>query len=475
MILRLLPLTGDEAYFIKWGEHLAMGYYDHPPMVGWLVHLMGFISNDIFVYRLFSFFTLLVVAYMIYRILLLLDTKREDAEYSALLFVLLPVDILISLFTNDIPLLLFGTLGSYFMIKSLKTHWLFNAVLAGVFFGAAFLSKYFALFLMLGLLLYILYEYKLKYIKSIAVAAVIVLFFVLQNLYFNYNSCWNNILFNFFARTENAHFTLKYVVVYFVMIAYIMTPFGLYYLMKSHYSSRKLLRFVMFSMGVGLTIFFIVSFRNKVGLHWLLLFVPYAFMLFVFVHENYRDKLARYGTYFTYFHIVLLIILLLLPVELFKNHRQYGSVLLGTKPNLVCQNIEKYDPIYTTGYTSASMLSYYCRRDIKMILNNSKYGRLDDKLVDVRKLQDQKIYIFYKKKPNLEILKQLFEKAKVETFAIDGYSFYVVEAEYLKYPEYKKRYLDIQKKRFYAIPKWLPAGKCYFFDKYYREDSEESR
>ena len=280
-------------------------------------------------------------------------------------------------------------------------------------------------------------------------------------------------MFNFVARTKSAHFDIKYVIIYFVMIIYIITPFGLYYLLKSHYNNRKLLRFILFFISIGITIYFIVSFKHKVGLHWFLIFVPYAYMLFVFVPENYRDKLARYGTYFTYFHIALLIVLLLLPVELFKNHRQYGSVLLGTKPNLVCQNIEKYDPIYTTGYTSASMLSYYCRRDIKMILNNSKYGRLDDKLVDVRKLQDQKIYIFYKKKPNIEILNRLFEKTKIETFEIDGYHFYVVEALHLNYPEYKKAYLDIQKKRFYTIPKWLPVGKCYFFDKYYRENSGE--
>lgn len=31
----VLPMTGDEAYFVLWGEHPAGGYYDHPPMVGW--------------------------------------------------------------------------------------------------------------------------------------------------------------------------------------------------------------------------------------------------------------------------------------------------------------------------------------------------------------------------------------------------------------------------------------------------------
>ena len=32
-----VPVTGDEAYFIYWGEAPALGVYDHPPMVGWLL------------------------------------------------------------------------------------------------------------------------------------------------------------------------------------------------------------------------------------------------------------------------------------------------------------------------------------------------------------------------------------------------------------------------------------------------------
>jgi 4-amino-4-deoxy-L-arabinose transferase-like glycosyltransferase len=35
----LLPLTGDEAYYWEYAHHLALGYHDHPPMVGWLIAL----------------------------------------------------------------------------------------------------------------------------------------------------------------------------------------------------------------------------------------------------------------------------------------------------------------------------------------------------------------------------------------------------------------------------------------------------
>ena len=33
----LLPLSADEAYYWLWSKHLALGYYDHPPMIAWLI------------------------------------------------------------------------------------------------------------------------------------------------------------------------------------------------------------------------------------------------------------------------------------------------------------------------------------------------------------------------------------------------------------------------------------------------------
>jgi 4-amino-4-deoxy-L-arabinose transferase-like glycosyltransferase len=34
-----VPLLGAEAYYWDWSQHLAWGYYDHPPMIAWLIYL----------------------------------------------------------------------------------------------------------------------------------------------------------------------------------------------------------------------------------------------------------------------------------------------------------------------------------------------------------------------------------------------------------------------------------------------------
>jgi 4-amino-4-deoxy-L-arabinose transferase-like glycosyltransferase len=35
----LIPLTEDEAYYRLWAQHLAFGYFDHPPMIAWWIRL----------------------------------------------------------------------------------------------------------------------------------------------------------------------------------------------------------------------------------------------------------------------------------------------------------------------------------------------------------------------------------------------------------------------------------------------------
>src|SRR3981189_186437 len=51
VVLRLVaaawtPLTFDEAYYWMWSKHLAGGYYDHPPMVAFVIRAGTMIAGD---------------------------------------------------------------------------------------------------------------------------------------------------------------------------------------------------------------------------------------------------------------------------------------------------------------------------------------------------------------------------------------------------------------------------------------------
>ncbi len=475
LILFVVPLTGDEAYFITWGQNLLAGYYDHPPMAGWLIYLMSFISDSHIFYRLFTYGATLIVAYVIY-LLANLHVKKEHALLTALLFLASPIDVFLILFTNDVPLLLFGSLGTLFLIYSLqKKEWLRYSLLAGLFLGLAFLSKYFAAFLMLGLLIFAIAAYRTKAVKNIALITLVILLFIAQNLYFNYNSCWNNILFNFVARTGESTYHLKGVINYLLVIVYLMTPWGIYYLFKerSRFERSTLLTLCSSVLILILNLFFIVSLKNKVGLHWFILFTPYLFLLFSFLSEKTLRKVITFNARFTYAHIALVMIILLMPLSLFKEHKKYSHIALFTQTEAICEALDEQNisKLFSYGYTTASILSYHCDRDVKMLYNTNKYGRLDDKLLDVRTL-DKEDFTFIDKRAfnthDINLFKSTCKNVTTQELSVDDATYYMAQCDTFDYEAYKTKILDIQKEKFYTIPDWLPCGECYFLDRYYQ-------
>ncbi|MDA7816620.1 glycosyltransferase family 39 protein [Sulfurimonas sp.] len=473
IILALLPLTGDEAYFIKWGANPADGYYDHPPMVGWIIYLLSFIGDNHIVYRMFSVATTFVVAFVIYKIALLYKVRNSVAFHTALIFLASPIDVLLVMMTNDIALLFFSSLGTLFLLYSLeKDEWFRYALLAGLFLGSAFLSKYFAVFLMFSLLAFSFYMYKNKATKTVLVVFVIVMLFVAQNLYFNYNSCWNNIMFNFFARTQNNSYNIGTVLGYFALIIYVFTPWGLYFLFKNSFDRTKLLKLLVFILSLGFVIYFMVSLKNKIGLHWFLLFTPYIYLTFSFLREDVLNKLFKYNAIFTFVHVAILLTALLLPKSLLEEHKKYSDIIMYTQPEKVCQELEKLDDeqIFTFSYSTSSILSHYCKKDVTVLFSNSKYGRMDDKLLDVRTLDNKDITILHKKVIDEKKLKSTCKSYDINQVEIQKADFYIATCREFNYNNYKKSYLDYQKQRFYDIPKWLPVGECYFKDRYYKDD-----
>ncbi|MBT5934580.1 glycosyltransferase family 39 protein [Sulfurimonas sp.] len=471
LILALVPLTGDEAYFIKWATHLSSGYYDHPPMVGWLIYLMSFVSESHIFFRLFSFMSAIIVAFSIVNIAkLYMDEKK--AFFLGLLFLASPVDILMSLFTNDIPLVLFGTLGTQFLLYSFhKEKKITYALLSGLFLGAAFLSKYFVAFLLISLLVFVFIVYKREAIKNVAIVAFIVLLAIAQNLYFNYNCCWNNIMFNFFARTES-EYNFQTVTNFFLNLFYVATPWALYFLYKcrKNFVNKELFKLLSLILGFMFLIFFLVALKNELGIHWFILFVPYFFLLFSFLDDSYLKKLFTYNSIFTFIHIVVilsaLIALKTLPTSYLSKSYFYPDMLFADENKVVCANIETTENLFALGYTNASLLSYFCKKDIMMLFNDSKFGRFDDVLTDIRELDGENVHLFNNRIIKTKELDNVCSKVTIDTFSIKNIPFYLATCTGFNYQKYKNIHLQKQKDEFYTIPKWLPRGECYFDERY---------
>lgn len=467
-LLFAIPLTGDEAYFIVWGQDLSLGYYDHPPAVGWVNYLLSLVADNLYWYRSFAFFSSALIAYLIYKLLTL---KSEHdfklAFYVAMAFFVSPVSLMFVINANDTVLVFFGMIGVFWFAKAMQQQsWQF-AVLAGVFLGMAFLSKYFAVFLLTGLLIFSVLNVRTYGWKLPLLAAVIVLLFVGENLYFNLTHCWNNILFNFFSRTRHSEVDPNNVLMYLGMLLLMLSPLGVYYWLRYAKWNRGFSQKLAVYAGLPLLLVLVlVSFSNVIGLHWPLLSIPLIYLLYVTLPQAQLKGLYLFNAVSSLvIGVVLLGALPFLSQLLPESHKSEAAIY--TQTDKVCALLPQ-KTMFTLDYSSQSALSYYCKNDnIHVFMSTSKYGREDDKKVNYKALAGQDLTMFVSKQKDLDKVARFFKEVKVEELKpLEGVVYYLVTGKSFDYSAYRQQILLPVYEQYYRAPEWLPEAECRFKQNY---------
>jgi dolichyl-phosphate-mannose-protein mannosyltransferase len=142
------PLTFDEAYYWMWSRHLAGGYYDHPPMVAFVIRAGTLIAGDTELgVRLVSILLALPMSFAIYRSTeILFGGTRTAASATILLNVTLMAAVGTLIVTPDAPLLVAASFVLFFLAKVLETGRGVWWLAVGAAAGCALLSKYTAMF-----------------------------------------------------------------------------------------------------------------------------------------------------------------------------------------------------------------------------------------------------------------------------------------------------------------------------------------
>ena len=153
-VLGLLP---EEAYYWTYSKHPAPGYFDHPPMVAWVITLGTTLFGDTPLGVRFATIMLWIATAGLLFLTGRMWFGRRVALLATLLFTLLPIYIGAGLIvTPDRPTLFFWVATLYLISKALHTDHASYWLAAGVAFGGALLSKYYALLLAPSLLWFLL-------------------------------------------------------------------------------------------------------------------------------------------------------------------------------------------------------------------------------------------------------------------------------------------------------------------------------
>ena len=142
----------QDAYYDFYGQHLAWSYYDHPPMIAYL--LRGFTSlfgKKVFVLKLADSLVSAGTVWLFYRLARKFLTGMRIQHAVILLLSTLLVTIVSLVSTPDVPMLFFWTATLVTLhdavFEGRRSSWIW----AGILTGLTFDSKYTGLFLVAGL------------------------------------------------------------------------------------------------------------------------------------------------------------------------------------------------------------------------------------------------------------------------------------------------------------------------------------
>ncbi len=154
-----LPLVPDETYYWEWSRHLSLGYFDHPPIIAWLIR----IGTEMFGINSIGVRILPIVCGGVAALAIAATGRRvagaHTAAEAAIIISAMPLAAAgLVLATSDAPLLAAVATALLFLVKAIQSERRSRESLrawciAGVALGLAFWSKYTSILLPVGVLI----------------------------------------------------------------------------------------------------------------------------------------------------------------------------------------------------------------------------------------------------------------------------------------------------------------------------------
>ncbi len=219
-----LPLHGDEAYYWVWSHHLQASYYDHPPMIAYMIHLTNYISQSQWGVRLTNIFCMSFTAFYIFKLTKLLSDKKTALNSTLIFTSIILVNAGYILVTPDSPLMLFWSMSLYYSYRAIFISKKLDFILTGVAIGLMMLSKYASILFIIGLLIFLIIKKRDIFLNPYFYIAIIIASIIVSPvIWWNYTNHW--ISFNFqwhHGKTNN------FIIHPLILLDFILGQFGIF-------------------------------------------------------------------------------------------------------------------------------------------------------------------------------------------------------------------------------------------------------
>lgn len=379
----------DEAYYWTWGQNLSLSYYDHPPVIAYLIRLFGIFGKNEFWVRFPALLTSAIAIYTLFKL-----SKRmfgKEVASIALILLLAYPDLQGSLFivTPDSPLLMFWAITLYCFYVGIFENITKYIYLAGIAAGLALLSKYTAVVLFPGLFLFLLTSKQYRYYllkKDIYLAFILSWIMFIPVIIWNYQHQWVSFVYQFNHAMKVDHIIqLRFLTDYLGEQVLICGPILFFAIMfftlkyvKLNFRQDKL-AFLMWPFVFGMVFFGYRSLFQHLEANWSAPIYLSAILILAY-WLNYTGNKWIYRSALVF--IIIVIVVLKLPLSFvpkrMHNHVPTMDAFFGNKE--VLEEVKPYlkpDTILLAcDYANASRAWFYLNLKRVYVLKNFPYSNM---------------------------------------------------------------------------------------------------
>ncbi len=389
LIINLFNLVPQEAYYWLYIQRPDFGYFDHPPMMSYIIGIFTFLFGDTEFGVRFGVVILSVITSLVMFSFVREISNDPKIGFYSVLFLNITVfyNIHSVVATPDSPLLCFWLISMNFFFKALKGEKIKDWILGGVFAGLALYSKYTALFIYFSLFWAIIFEKRFKFIFNykpyLAFATSLLVFSPV--IYWNFSNDWASFSFQTSERVQslksislNYFFQLiasqlfELTPIFFVLLFWILFFFIKFWRKKS-FEEKYLFAFSYPVVGF----FFLWSFRGLVKMNWILpaylsfLALATNFIISNSLHKKFIVRFVGFGL--SLILIIFLFIVILFPVTPIKKGDTWnGWKELSTEITQIVENYPRKDSvfIFANEYKISAELAFYTKYKDRILAEN---------------------------------------------------------------------------------------------------------
>ncbi len=378
----------QETYYWNYSKHLDLSYFDHPPMTAYLIYLFTSIFGDNAFGIHFSavFISVILAIALFYFVNALFDERMAfwAVVVSSTTFIFALGSLII---TPDAPLLLFWILMMISLYQSIRSGRNLWWILTGVFLGAAFVSKYTAVFAIAGAFLYLVVSKQRRFfLKTVGpfLSLVAGLIVSLPVIIWNYQHDWAS--FGFQSGRRAAGLSLLRPDYFFGFIgsqvgitAIFLMPLFIWGIIKAvgKVKDDQNLALLFWFCIPTLTFFIAISPLTYVKMNWLAPAYLSGFPLALYFYfRSMRRSLKNYGIFALTFSVVVTVavhFLALFPIfGIGRADTINGFKELSARVDEIKKDFEDREQLFICGYEykTASQLRFYLEGQPETCSNN---------------------------------------------------------------------------------------------------------